>query len=107
MTSAIRVATDVGGTFTDLVFFERDDAGRQAIRTAKVDTTPPNFDEGVLNVLAKGKVDIGSIAFFAHGTTVVINALTERKGVKTGSSPPKAFAMCSRSRVATGRIFSI
>ena len=91
MTSAIRVATDVGGTFTDLVFFERDDAGRQAIRTAKVDTTPPNFDEGVLNVLAKGRVDIGSIAFFAHGTTVVINALTERKGVKTGLITTEGF----------------
>jgi N-methylhydantoinase A len=91
MTSAIRVATDVGGTFTDLVFFETDDSGRQSIRTAKVDTTPPNFDEGVLNVLAKGKVDIASVAFFAHGTTLVINALTERKGVKTGLITTEGF----------------
>ena len=89
--SAIRVATDVGGTFTDLVFFETDDAGRQSIRTAKVDTTPPNFDEGVLNVLAKGKVDVASVAFFAHGTTVVINALTERKGVKTALITTEGF----------------
>ena len=89
--SAIRVATDVGGTFTDLVFFETDDSGRQSIRTAKVDTTPPNFDEGVLNVLAKGKVDIASVAFFAHGTTVVINALTERKGVKTALITTEGF----------------
>ncbi len=91
MTSAIRVATDVGGTFTDLVFFEMDDSGRQSIRTAKVDTTPPNFDEGVLNVLAKGKVDVASVAFFAHGTTVVINALTERKGVKTALITTEGF----------------
>jgi N-methylhydantoinase A len=91
MTSSIRVATDVGGTFTDLVFFEMDDAGKQVVRTAKVDTTPPNFDEGVLNVLAKGKVDLGSIAFFAHGTTLVINALTERKGVKTGLITTEGF----------------
>jgi N-methylhydantoinase A len=91
MTNAIRVATDVGGTFTDLVFFETDDSGRQLIRTAKVDTTPPNFDEGVLNVLAKGKVDVPSVAFFAHGTTVVINALTERKGVKTGLITTEGF----------------
>src|SRR5579862_1455973 len=88
----IRVATDVGGTFTDLVYFETDDeTGRQAVRTAKVDTTPPNFEEGMLNVLAKGKVDIGSVAFFAHGTTVVINALTERKGVKTGLITTEGF----------------
>src|SRR5215469_2547946 len=91
MTSTIRVATDVGGTFTDLVFFETDDSGRQSIRTAKVDTTPPNFDEGVLNVLAKGEVDIGSVSFFAHGTTVVINALTERKGVKTALITTEGF----------------
>jgi N-methylhydantoinase A len=92
MTSTIRVATDVGGTFTDLVYFETDnETGRQSIRTAKVDTTPPNFEEGVLNVLAKGKVDIGSVAFFAHGTTVVINALTERKGVKTALITTEGF----------------
>jgi N-methylhydantoinase A len=92
MTSTIRVATDVGGTFTDLVYFETDDAtGRQSIRTAKVDTTPPNFEEGVLNVLFKGKVEIESVAFFAHGTTVVINALTERKGAKTGLVTTEGF----------------
>jgi N-methylhydantoinase A len=92
MTSTIRVATDVGGTFTDLVFFEIDnETGRQRVRTAKVDTTPPNYEEGVFNVIAKGDVDIGSVAFFAHGATVVINALTERKGVKTGLITTEGF----------------
>jgi N-methylhydantoinase A len=81
----IRVATDVGGTFTDLVCFETDrDSGQSRIITAKSDTTPPDFEKGVLNVLAKGEVDPKSIDFLAHGTTVVINALTERKGVKVG-----------------------
>jgi N-methylhydantoinase A len=92
MSKSVRVATDVGGTFTDLVYFETDDeTGEQSIRTAKVHTTPPNFDEGILDVLAKGKVDVGSVAFFAHGTTVVINALTERKGVKTGLITTQGF----------------
>lgn len=46
----VRVATDVGGTFTDLVYFISDPVtGEQTIRTAKVDTTPPNFAQGVLN----------------------------------------------------------
>ena len=81
---SLRVATDVGGTFTDLVTFSTDAEGRQIIRTAKADTTPPNFERGVLDVLARGDVAIDDIAFFAHGTTVIINALTERKGVKTG-----------------------
>lgn len=81
----IRVATDVGGTFTDLVYFEIDSAtGLQTVRTAKTDTTPPNFDQGVINVLEKAQVKLDEVSFLAHGTTVVINALTERRGVRTG-----------------------
>ena len=59
--STIRVATDVGGTFTDLVYFETDRDGRQTVRTAKVDTTPPDFEQGVLDVLGKGGVDPADI----------------------------------------------
>lgn len=81
----IRVATDVGGTFTDLVLFETDlSTGQQRLVTAKSDTTPPDFEQGVLNVLSKSGVPLTDIRVIAHGTTVVINALTERKGVKTG-----------------------
>ena len=88
----IRVATDVGGTFTDLVCFETDVAtGVARIVTAKSDTTPPNFEQGVLNVLAKAGVDPASVDFLAHGTTVVINALTERKGVKVGLITTEGF----------------
>jgi N-methylhydantoinase A len=81
---ALRVATDVGGTFTDLVTFSVDADGRQVIRSAKTDTTPPNFERGVLDAFVKAGITPDEIAFFAHGTTVVINALTERKGVVTG-----------------------
>ncbi len=81
----IRAATDVGGTFTDLVYFRTDPkTGRQEIVTAKSDTTPPDFERGVMNVIHKADLPMEEIAFLAHGTTVVINALTERKGVKTG-----------------------
>lgn len=87
-----RVATDVGGTFTDLVCFETDKTtGEFNITTAKSDTTPPNFENGVLNVLEKGGVDPSSVDFLAHGTTVVINALTERKGVKVGLITTEGF----------------
>src|SRR5690606_6072291 len=87
----IRVATDVGGTFTDLVCFETDASGESRVVTAKSDTTPPNFEEGVLNVLEKGGVDPAGIDFLAHGTTAVINALTERKGVKVGLITTEGF----------------
>ena len=54
MSAEIRAATDVGGTFTDLVYFSVDpETGAQRIVTAKTDTTPPDFERGVLNVIAK------------------------------------------------------
>ncbi|MZR14561.1 hydantoinase/oxoprolinase family protein [Maritimibacter sp. DP07] len=86
-----RVATDVGGTFTDLVAFETRDDGTMEIVTAKSDTTPPDFETGVLNVLKKGGIDPETVNFMAHGTTVVINALTERKGVKVGLITTEGF----------------
>lgn len=82
----IRAASDVGGTFTDLVYYEIDgESGAiQSLKTEKAHTTPPDFEKGVLDTLSKADIEYADIGFFAHGTTVVINALTERKGVKTG-----------------------
>jgi N-methylhydantoinase A len=88
----IRAATDVGGTFTDLVYFSTDpETGRQTIVTGKADTTPPDFERGVMDVLHKSGVALSEIEFVAHGTTIVINALTERKGVKTGLITTEGF----------------
>lgn len=92
MTGLVRAATDVGGTFTDLVFYEMDSEGRCGqVRTAKVDTTPPNFERGVMRSLQKGGVDLSTLGFFAHGATVVINAITERKGAKVGLITTRGF----------------
>ena len=89
---SIRAASDVGGTFTDLVTFGIDEAtGRPAIHTAKSDTTPPDFERGVLNVMREAGVDAASVEFLAHGTTVVINALTERTGAKVGLIATEGF----------------
>ena len=87
-----RVATDVGGTFTDLVRFDVDpESGQSRVTTAKTATTPPDFERGVLEVLRKGGVRLSEIDFLAHGTTVVINALTERKGAKVGLVTTEGF----------------
>lgn len=100
----MRVATDIGGTFTDLVSLEFDEkTGKPArVKVAKSDTTPSNFEQGILDTIEKGNIDLNQIGFFAHGTTVVINALTERKGAKTALITTKGFrdvleiARCNR-----------
>jgi len=84
----MRVATDIGGTFTDLVYL---DERSGEVGTAKVDTTPPDFERGVIDVVRKAEVDPAAIQFFVHGTTVIINAITERKGAKTGLIITKGF----------------
>jgi N-methylhydantoinase A len=84
----MRVATDVGGTFTDLVYFDEETERSGAV---KVDTTPPDFERGVIDGLRKSGLDTSEIELFAHGTTVVINALTERRGAKTGLVTTRGF----------------
>src|SRR2546426_11962151 len=36
-----------------------------------------------MDTIAVGEVELGDVGYFIHGTTIVINAITERKGVKT------------------------
>ena len=92
MTRTIRVATDVGGTFTDLLVFEADEStGEATVRSAKTDTTPGGYEEGVFDVMAKAGVAADTVGFLAHGTTVVINALTERTGVRVGLITTEGF----------------
>ena len=50
LSKSFRVATDVGGTFTDMAFIEVENDGSQRVSTAKVETTPPHFEKGVINV---------------------------------------------------------
>ena len=86
----MRIATDVGGTFTDLVGYELDGRGGVArLVTHKVDSTPPAFERGVLE--ATGTVDASAVRFFAHGSTVVINALLSRQGAKTALITTRGF----------------
>jgi N-methylhydantoinase A len=66
---------DVGGTFTDAVFF-RDGV----VRTAKVPTAARQEESVVAAARAVGAEDVER---FTHGTTIATNALLERKGART------------------------
>lgn len=84
----MKLATDIGGTFTDLVFI---DEKTGHIQTHKSATTPKDYEQGVLNVIEEAGLSGAEVDLFIHGTTVIINTLTERKGVKTGLITTKGF----------------
>jgi N-methylhydantoinase A/oxoprolinase/acetone carboxylase beta subunit len=78
-----RVASDTGGTFTDLVL---DDG-----TLAKVPSTPEDPSRAVRAGLAALLGD-GAAAVLAHGTTVATNALLERRGARVALVTNAAFA---------------
>ncbi|MQA83140.1 MAG: hydantoinase/oxoprolinase family protein [Streptosporangiales bacterium] len=73
---ATRLAVDIGGTFTDLVSLREGRIGLE-----KTLSTPGRFEDGVMTAL--GAANLSGFGFLAHGTTVIINALTERTGAST------------------------
>src|SRR5580704_8288875 len=73
------VAVDIGGTFTDLVAYDHDSG---AVVYTKSPTTYGNLVEGVLDCFVKAKLDPRAASLVNHGTTLVINALIQRKGAK-------------------------
>ncbi len=84
----VRCAVDIGGTFTDVVAV---DEGNGRVIRAKADTTPGRLERGVLDALGRSGVAATDVAAFIHGTTVVINALTERRGVPTALVTTRGF----------------
>jgi N-methylhydantoinase A len=76
------LGSDIGGTFTD--FALADDATGE-VRIHKCLTTPADPSEAVAEgVAALGANALQNLAYHIHGTTLVINAVIERKGAKTG-----------------------
>ena len=76
---SFRVAADIGGTFTDLVF---QDAQTGQCSVAKVLSTPDNLALAVIEGLVANLPSESNIDFFIHGTTVGLNAVLTRRGAK-------------------------
>src|ERR1051325_6561251 len=83
----MRVAVDIGGTFTDLVAV--DENGR--VYRSKSLPTPDDLARGIQICLANASVDVAQAVFFVHGSTVTINAVLERKGASTGLITTRGF----------------
>lgn len=88
MSMGTRLAIDIGGTFTDLVAL---DERTGEIVLEKALTTPANFAVGVTDTMRKANLDARDVEQFVHGTTVVINALTERRGAKVALITTEGF----------------
>ena len=87
---ATRVGVDIGGTFTDLIFF--DDESRRLV-VAKVPTTPDRPEVGVVTAVGSAVPSdiVARTAYFLHGTTVGLNALLERSGALVGLLTTEGF----------------
>ena len=88
----LKIGIDIGGTFTDLVML---DPGRGTLVNEKVLTTPDDPSRGVLTgirmILEKNGEAAHRVGHVIHGTTLVANALIERKGVRTALVTTQGF----------------
>lgn len=84
----MRVGVDIGGTFTDVVVFDEDE---NSVVLAKALTTPAELARGVQESLGKAAVPLGKASFLIHGSTIVVNAIIERKGAKTALVTTQGF----------------
>jgi N-methylhydantoinase A len=86
----VRMAVDIGGTFTDIVL----DRGPSRL-TRKVLTTSQRPEEGVLEgarlVLEDAGLHFSDIDVFVHGTTLATNAIIERRGARTALLATEGF----------------
>ncbi|HEX4185462.1 MAG TPA: hydantoinase/oxoprolinase family protein [Stellaceae bacterium] len=89
---AWRIGVDIGGTFTDVVLVDEE---TRHIGVAKVSTTPRDVTRGVIDGIRQGlaryRMDPAAVTLLAHATTIVTNALIEKKGAKAGFVATRGF----------------
>lgn len=78
--SQLRVAVDIGGTFTDMAAF--DEASGQLL-FGKALSTHGQLVNGIQATLDSAEIDLKDGNLFLHGSTIAINTLLERNGANT------------------------
>ncbi len=86
--SHIRLAADIGGTFTDIASF---DERTGALSFGKTLSTPQRLVDGIGTGVEKAGSDFRSAGLFLHGSTVAINTILERTGAKTALLTTEGF----------------
>ncbi|MFT5202742.1 MAG: N-methylhydantoinase A [Candidatus Aldehydirespiratoraceae bacterium] len=88
---AVRIAADVGGTFTDVVLERTDGTYASTKVLTTYDAPERGILDGVAQLISEEGVDADSIVQFVHGTTLATNALIERRGAKTALITTEGF----------------
>ncbi|HEV2282308.1 MAG TPA: hydantoinase/oxoprolinase family protein [bacterium] len=92
MPATLRIGVDIGGTFTDLILV--DDLGT-VFQIGKVLTTPADpagaVAQGVRDLLEAADAEARDVGQVVHGTTLLTNALIERKGARTALVTTRGF----------------
>ena len=78
--STIRLAADIGGTFTDVAAFNPKNG---ELKFGKTLSTPASLIDGIATGVAKAGTSFPEAEIFLHGSTVAINTMLERTGAKT------------------------
>jgi N-methylhydantoinase A len=84
----LRIAVDIGGTFTDLVAL---DAGGARLHYTKALTTYDRLSRGVEDCLRKATLDLARAGVFVHGSTIAINTVIQNTGAVTGLLTTRGF----------------
>ncbi|MBL8384174.1 MAG: hydantoinase/oxoprolinase family protein [Burkholderiales bacterium] len=87
-TPRLRIAADIGGTFTDVAAF---DERRGTLHLGKTLTTPARLIDGILEGMRKAGVALEEAKLFLHGSTIAINTMLERTGAKTALVTTRGF----------------
>src|SRR6185312_15824789 len=84
----MRLAADIGGTFTDIAMFD-DKSGR--LTFGKALSTPNRLVEGISAGVEKAGSDYATAGLFLHGSTIAINTILERTGARTALITTEGF----------------
>ena len=86
----MKLAVDIGGTFTDVVLEGPDGSASTKVLTTH-DAPVRGVLEGVRQLLEETATTAGDVELVIHGTTLATNALIERKGARTALIATEGF----------------
>lgn len=84
----MRIAVDIGGTFTDVALF---DEQQGTVTPGKALSTPSNLVDGIMSAMGRTTDSPSDLDLIIHGSTVVINSIIQRQGAKTALITTKGF----------------